>query len=288
MLVSRLLAIPLSLVFMASAHAAPIAVVAAENVYGGIAAEIGGDKVAVTSILSNPDQDPHLFEVSPSAAKAISGAQIVVLNGAGYDPWMKKLLSSGRAEGPTVIDVAGLVNRKPGDNPHLWYDMAAVKAFAANFERVLAAADPAHEGDYFERLAAFDGKVAAIAAKVEAMRAKYAGAPVTATEPVFGYMADAVGLEMRNRDFQTAVMNDTEPSISQVAAFESDLKQKKVKALIYNLQVTEPATERLLAIARANGIPTVGVTEMEPAATSYAQWMIAQLDALDAALGSAR
>jgi zinc/manganese transport system substrate-binding protein len=280
----RLLALPLLLASLQPAHAAPVSVVAAENFYGDVATQIGGDTIHVVSILSNPDQDPHLFEASPSTARALSGARIVIVNGVDYDPWMTKLLSATRAQERTVINVADLVHRKSGDNPHLWYDVATVKAFAAQFERVLASADPAHKADYTSRLATFNGSLDALGAKIDGMRAKYAGTPVTATEPVFGYMADAIGLDMRNKEFQIAVMNDTEPSISDVAAFEADLKQKKVKALIYNAQVTEPASQRLLAIAKAGHVPTVGVTETEPAGTTYQAWMLAELEALDRAL----
>jgi zinc/manganese transport system substrate-binding protein len=107
---------------------------------------------------------------------------------------------------------------------------------------------------------------------------------VTATEPVFGYMAAALGLDMRNGGFQLAIMNDTEPSPSQVAAFEDDLRNRRVRVLIYNSQVTDDTTSRLKRIATESGVPIVGVTETMPAATTYVQWMVAQLDALQAAL----
>lgn len=280
----RLLAVPLLMATLASASAAPVNVVAAENVYGNVATQIGGSDVEVVSILSNPDQDPHLFEASPSTARALSRARIVVVNGAAYDPWMSRLLAAGKTSNRVVINVADLVGRKSGDNPHLWYDVETVKAFAKKFADELSTLDAAHKADYEKNLKTFDGSLDGIEAKTDGMKAKYAGTPVTATEPVFGYMAEAIGLDMRNEAFQMSVMNDTEPSVSDVAAFETDLKQKGVKVLIYNSQATDPAAERLVKLAKASGIPVVGVTETEPKGRSYQQWMLGQLDALDKAL----
>ena len=107
-----------------------IAVVAAENFYGDIARQIGGDRVAVISIMNNPDQDPHLFETTPAVVRQLAGAQIVVLNGANYDPWMDKLLAAVPRAGRTVISAAQITGRKAGDNPHLWYDPVTMPAVA--------------------------------------------------------------------------------------------------------------------------------------------------------------
>ncbi|MEJ1974996.1 MAG: zinc ABC transporter substrate-binding protein [Acetobacteraceae bacterium] len=150
----------------------------------------------------------------------------------------------------------------------------------------LAAADPAHKAEYDQRLQQFLASLAPIQAKVAALRGKYAGMPVTATEPVFGYMASALGLAMRNERFQLAVMNNTEPSASDVAAVETDLKQHRVKLFIYNSQATDTAAQRLLRIAHQAKVPVIGVTETEPKGHNYQQWMLSQLDALDKALST--
>ena len=264
-----------------------LSVVAAENFYGDVARQVGGDRVVVTSILSNPDQDPHLFEASTSTAKALAGAKLVIMNGADYDPWMEKLLGASKVKDRKVVVVADLVHKKAGDNPHLWYQPATMPAVARALSADLAAADPAHRDGYAKRLKAFTDGLAPLSTKIEEIRGKYQGASVTATEPVFGYMAEALGLEMRNKRFQLAVMNDTEPSASEVAAFQNDLKERKVKALLYNSQVTDESTRRLLDIAHAAKVPVVGVTETEPAGTTYESWMLGQLDALQKALAGA-
>ncbi|MGD1014908.1 MAG: zinc ABC transporter substrate-binding protein [Roseiarcus sp.] len=268
----------------APALAEPVKVVAAENFYGDVAAQIGGDNVAVTSILSNPDDDPHLFEASASTAKALVDAKIVVVSGADYDPWMEKLLSANKAPGRREILVATLAHKKAGDNPHLWYNPATMKAVGNTLGVDLAIVDPAHRADYQKGATAFAASLEPLEAKISAMRAKYAGQPITASEPVFGYMAELLGLKVHNEKFALAVMNNTEPSASEVAGFEDDLKGHKVKAMLYNAQASEPAVQRLVQIAKDEKIPVVGVSETEPADATYQQWMMSQLDALDKAL----
>lgn len=282
-------AVALLLAWPASAQqaSAPIPIVAAENFYGDLAQQIGGPGVKVVSIMSNPDQDPHLFEASASTARDLAGARVVIYNGADYDPWMTKLLAAHRASGRVKIVVADLVHKKAGENPHLWYDPAtmpaAAKALAADLEK----ADPAHKADYEARLAAFLESLQPIDTKVADMRKKYAGTPVTATEPVAGYLAAAIGLQMRNMRFQIAVMNNAEPRPSDVAAFQNDLTGHKVKVLLYNSQATEPATKRLREFAMQAKIPVVGVSETEPPDTTYQNWMMRQLEELDRALSGA-
>ena len=266
------------------AFADPINVVAAENFYGDIAQQIGGDNVAVTSILSSPDQDPHLFEASPSTAKALAGAKVVIVNGADYDPWMEKLLKANKTPGRKEILVAALAGKKAGDNPHLWYNPATVKAVAKKLSVELASIDPAHKADYEKGAASFVDSLKPLDAKIAEMRKKYGGSPVTASEPVFGYMAELLGLKVHNEKFALAVMNNTEPSASDVAAFQNDLKGHKVKVMLYNAQASEPAVQRLAQMAKDEKIPVVGVSETEPPGVTYQQWMTSQLDALDKAL----
>jgi zinc/manganese transport system substrate-binding protein len=262
----------------------PIAVVAAENFYGDIARQIGGAGVAVTSILTNPDQDPHEFEASPSTARAFADAAVVIVNGAGYDGWAEKLLSASPSAARAVIVVATLVGKKAGDNPHLWYDPAAMPALAEALSDLFAKLDPLRQADYARRLAIFRKSIEPLDDRIAELRTKYSGTPVTATEPVFGYMAAALGLEMRNFGFQLAVMNDTEPSAGAIAAFERDLRTRTVKLLLYNSQTSEALTRRMQKIATQAGVPVVGVTETEPRGKDYQEWMLSQLDALDHAL----
>ncbi|HZP21773.1 MAG TPA: zinc ABC transporter substrate-binding protein [Bauldia sp.] len=262
----------------------PVQVVAAENFYGGIAEAIGGDRVAVMSVLANPDQDPHLFEASPSVARAIAEARIVIANGADYDPWMARMIEASPSAERILIVAADLVGARAGANPHLWYAPATMPAVAHALADALIAVDPAHKAEYEARLAEVDAALAKVADKARELRARFARARVAATEPVFGYMAEALGLVVTNQRFQTAVMNDTEPSAADVAAFEDDIRSRRIRALFYNSQVTGPQTGRLLALAGRAGVPVVGVTETQPAGTTFPAWMLDQLQATEKAL----
>jgi len=269
---------------VAAAEAAPVGIVAAENFYGDVAEQIGGPDVKVKSILTNPDQDPHLFEASPSVARDISAARIVVYSGIDYDPWMPKLLSAAHGTDRKIIVVAELIGKKTGDNPHIWYDPATMLAFAKALADDLSEVDPAHRADYQQRLDRFQHSLDPIEAKIKSLHDRLAGTPATATEPVFGYMFAALGMEVRNEKFQLAVMNNTEPGATEVAAFENDLKTHQVKLLVYNSQASDPVAVRMEKIAKASHVPVVGAAETEPPGKNYQAWMMSELDAVDRAL----
>jgi zinc/manganese transport system substrate-binding protein len=252
-------------------------IVAAENFYADVIGQIAPPGTKIISVMTNPNQDPHLFEADPGTARAVSDASIVVYSGLDYDPWMEMLLSSTRPAHRRVIAVAELLHLKPGTNPHIWYDPLTMPVFA----RAIASAIG---GDNQARLDRFLASLRPIDDKVAALQARFAGVPVTATEPVFGPMAAAIGLYMRNESFQMAVMNDTEPSVADTAAFERDLKTRRVRVLIYNSQATDSAAQYLRDTARSAKIPVVGVTETEPPGTTYQSWMLDQLNRLEGAL----
>ena len=269
------------------AAASPIAVVAAENFYGDVARQLGGTGVAVTSILANPDQDPHLFEVSPSVARAVSAAQIIIYNGIDYDPWMRRMLAAARAPARQVIDMASLAGHTPGDNPHIWYQPETMSRLASALAARYDALDPGHARNHAQRLAEFQTSLAPVRARIAGLRRRLHGTPVAATEPVFGYMFEELGMISRDQGFQLAVMNETEVSATDVAAFETDLRSHRVKLLVYNSQANDTVADRMRAIAVAAGVPTVGVTETEPPGTTYQAWIMGELDALEKAVPAA-
>jgi zinc/manganese transport system substrate-binding protein len=183
-----------------------------------------------------------------------------------------------------VIVAADLVHKKAGDNPHLWYDPSTMPAVAKALAAAFAAADPGHMDEYAARLKTFLASLAPLNETIAAIGKKYAGTPVAATEPVFGYTAAALKLRMHDERFQIAVMNDTEPSARDLAAFEEDLKGRRVRVLFYNKQATDNLVGHLVALARASGIPVVGVTETCPPGLSYQTWMQNELNATAQAL----
>ncbi len=274
----------LLLLFSTSIFAQPIPIVAAENFYGDIVQKIGGPFVSVTSILQNPNQDPHLFSSNPSTAKMIAAADVVIYNGIDYDPWMINLLAPNALKTRQIIIVASLVKKQQGDNPHIWYDPRTILTYADYLTRQLTQLDPTHQTYFEQQLANFKQHDDELTKKIIHLRQLYQGTPVIATEPVFNEMANRLGLKMYGLGFQLSVMNDTEPSATDTKNFEDLLNQHQVKVLIYNNQVSNPLTENMRALAEKAGIPQVGVTETQPEQQDYFSWMTTQLDALAAAL----
>jgi zinc/manganese transport system substrate-binding protein len=257
-------------------NSAGMKIVAAENFYGGVAQQIAGKSASIVSILNNANQDPHEFATDAATARAVADADIVIYNGLGYDDWMDKLLGVQGKAGRIVIRVADLSGVRAGDNPHLWYDPHTMPALAAKLSEILK--QP-------ENLAVFQNEMEQVTNKIAEIRPAANGMSVTATEPIFGYMTEALGFKMENYGFQLAVMNDTEPSFQQTADFEKCLREKSVRILFYNSQVTDPTTQRMLALAQTNGVPVIGVTETQPTdAKDYADWMLTEVDAIETIL----
>lgn len=264
---------------------APISLVAAENVYGEVASELGGPYVNVVSILNKPSQDPHMFSLTPSTAKAISSADIVVYNGLNYDPWIQFLLNvKEQQKKRIIIDVAQLMNIQPPSNPHLWYLPETIPVFANKLVTLLQEYDPEHKAYYNQRLKDFLQQYQAIYQLLNQMKQNFQGTAIIATEPLFNYMAEEIGLSMHGQNFQLSMMNDVPPVMSQIREFENDLKQHTVAVLIFNNQVMNPLTQRMLSIAQQEHIPIVGMSEMLPLHTTYIKWMLVQLSDLKASL----
>ncbi len=270
----------------APAAESPLRLVAAEAFYGEVAEMIGGDRVAVESVVMSPDADPHDFAAPPSVARSVAEADVVIMNGLDYDHWMEHLLEASPGDQRVVIDVAALLAAEPGGNPHLWYDPRAVPALADAVAATLARLDPEGAADYDRRLAAYAASLTVLNDRIAAIRDRFAGTEVAASEPVFGLMADALGLEMLGEDFQRAVMNETEPPARAIAEVEDDIRSGRARVLFYNRQVVDPLTERLLAVAKEADVPVVAVTESMPEGGTYVNWMLDQLDATDRALSA--
>lgn len=261
-------------------------IVAAENFYGDVAQAIGGSDVTVTSIMNNPNQDPHLFNASPAVAEAIANADIVVENGVGYDAWMDKLYASSNQKA-FMMNVGDLTHQAPGDNPHIWYDPATMPLFAKALAAELAILDSAHRNHYQRNLTAFLKLSANYQQQVAAVKAKVAGESITATEPVVGDLASALGLVMLNQQFQRDVMNGADLSPIEIAEFQHTLMQHQARLLVYNSQVMSPTTNQLKELALQNHIPVIGVTETMPSGLHYYAWMQTELTAMAQVLKNA-
>lgn len=270
--------------FSLSALAAPVKIVAAENFYGELAHEIGGNNVAVTSIISNPDADPHLFATSPKTSQSLAQAQIIIYNGADYDAWMEQMLTTVNKNQVIIINVADLMKIKTGANPHIWYQPATFPTLAKVLADKIAQLEPASKAIIQKNLASFLADNQQVAKQIATVKQHYQGTSVTATEPVFGYMAQALGLNMKGEDFQWKIMNDSEPTPKMVANYQSLLTNKQVKVMFYNNQVSDSLTGNMQKLARQNGVKVVGVSETMPKDTTINRWLTSEINATASAL----
>ena len=269
-----------------AARPAPVQVVAAENFWGNVAAQIGGRDVAVTSLITNPNADPHVFETDARDAATLAHAQVVIDNGAGYDDWMTSLLGADGANARVVQAAGAMGVHGANPNPHLWYDLPDVPKMAARMAAALRAAAP-QDAAYFRRnLRSFDASLLALDATIAAIRARYPGAPVAYTERVPGYLLAAAGLDVKTpRGFAQAIEEGQDPGPADTLAMRRLLAGHGVDVLLYNTQAVTPVTTQMRALARQHGIPVVGVSETMPSGTgTYQQWQQSQLNALARAL----
>lgn len=271
-----------------SATSGRLQVVAAENFWGDIAAQIAGPYASVTSIMSDPNADPHLYESGAADAGRVASADIVITNGAGYDEFMTKLLAGSKNPARTVLTAADIMGATGAEvNPHLWYDTAKVPEVAAQIAATLSAQDPAHAAEYSRRLEEFNNSLDPVEQTIAQIKLRRPAAPVAYTEPVAVYLLAAAGLTDRTpAGFPAAVEAGSDPSPADVAAMTSLIANRQIKVLLYNSQAASPVTERLKSAAAAAGVPVVAVTETLPPGLSYQAWQSRQAQAILEALNT--
>src|SRR5438309_7699292 len=265
----------------------PVQVVAAENFWGSIAAQVGGSHVHVTSIIVDPNADPHSYEPTSANARTVADAQYVIVNGAGYDPWTDKLLQANPASGRKELNVGNFNGKHAGDNPHMWYNHNYVTAVVNKIRDDLKAIDPADA-------AAFDQSARAFLTTglkryhdlIAAIKANYSGVPVGATESIFSYLAPALGLNLVTPySYLKAVSEGQDISAADEATAEQQINQKQIKVLIYNSQNTPNNIQALINRPMANHIPVATITEtLTPATASFQASQSAQLQGIQTAL----
>lgn len=272
-----------------SRAAHPLAVVAAENFYADIAQQVGGPYVAVNSIIHNPTIDPHQYEPTAHDVAMVAGADIVVMNGLGYDGFALRLLRASARPNRKVIVAGTVTGHRDGDNPHIWYDPKTMPRVARAIAEAIAALDPTHQQAVQKRLEVVEKSLAVLRSRIASLRARFHGLRVEATEPVFEYMADALGLHViTSRAFQKAVEAGSEPPAIAVAQVMDQLNTHQAALMIFNTQTVTPLTTRVRDLAHRRGIPVVDVTETQPPGLHYQEWMLAQLRALEAAASHRR
>lgn len=259
-----------------------IKVVAAENFYGEVAQAVGGDRVEVTSILSNPEQDPHAYEPTADASKVVADGKVVVYTGIGYDDWMSKLLKADSTAASKEVVAVGsdLLGKKDGDNPHVWYDPTTMPRLAQKLADDYSKLDPDHAKEFQKQANEYIATLAPLRAKVAKLK-QVSPIYIDVSEPVFGYMADALNLKTNDPDFAKAIEDENDPTAAEFAGVQNDIKDKKIKFFVYNTQTESPTVDKIVKLAKDNEIPVIEVTETEPSGKNYIQWMTEQLDQIE-------
>jgi zinc/manganese transport system substrate-binding protein len=267
-----------------------IQVVAAESFWGSIASQLGGSHVKVTSIINNPDADPHDYEPTAADARTVAGAQYTVVNGIGYDAWADKLLSANPAEGRTDLKVGDLVGIKPGGNPHRWYSPDNVHQVIEKITADYKSLDPADAADFDKLKNTFEtDTLAPYNNLVSGIKAKYAGTPIGASESIVSLLAEGLGLKMLTPDsFLSAISEGADPTARDKAAIDQQIAGKQIKIYVYNSQNATPDVQAQVKAAKAKGIQVATVTETPtPAGVSFQDWQVRQLQGIEQALAKA-
>ncbi|MEV8017567.1 zinc ABC transporter substrate-binding protein [Streptomyces sp. NPDC086554] len=271
----------------AAADAVPV--VASTNVYGDLVEQIGGDKVDVVSIISDPAQDPHSYEASTQNQLSLSKAKLVVANGGGYDDFIGRMLRSADNPSVDVIDAVQVSGKAPAEggefNEHVWYDVPTVGKLADRIADALAKAAPADADVFRQNAKTFKEELTSLQTKEAQVKEDHEGAAVAVTEPVPLYLTEASGLRNHTpEDFSEAVEEGDDVSPSVLRQTLELFADRRVEALVYNEQTSSPQTEKVKEAAEDNGVPVVPVTETLPRGEDYVSWMTANVDALKSAL----
>ncbi len=256
-----------------------ILVVAAENFWGSLVGQLGGSKIGLTTIVSDPNADPHEYETNTTAARAVANADYVILNGAGYDSWGEKLISASPRSGRKLLNVAVLLGKKEGDNPHFWYSPTYVDRVIKQMDADLISLSPGNRTYFNDRYNQLLSSLAAYKQTINAIKSRFAGTKVAATEDIFTYMASATGLDLISPPaFTEAVAEGNDPPANSIVVFQQQLSSGQVKLLVYNKQTVTPLTSSIKQLSVNDHVPVVAVTEtIQPPNATFQAWMNSQL-----------
>lgn len=259
-----------------------VQVVAAENFWGSLVSQIGGNKISVKSIINNPKVDPHEYESTSNDAKAVSNASYVIYNGAGYDPWAPQLISANNKTNQKVLDVASYLGVSTGSNPHLWYNPVFVNKVVIKMEQDLVSLDPKDKAYYQANLTKLQNNLKGYQNLINQIALKYKGVKVATTEDVFSYLAQSAKLNLISpTSFITAIAEGNDPSPQSIIQFENQISSHQVKILVYNKQTVTPITIKMRELANQNHIPVIGITELvEPSNQNFQNWMYAEINSI--------
>ena len=265
-------------------------VVAAENFWGSIAAQLGGRQADVVDIIDNPNADPHEYEATASDGRAIAAADLVLVNGIGYDTWATNLVDANPSPHRVVLSVGDLLGVAPGGNPHRWYNPDDVRLVVSRIVAAYKKLEPTQAAYFAQQEAEFESTaLVPYQAAVAQIKARYSGTPIGASESIMAMLAPALGLDLVTPpEFLRAVSAGSDPTAMDKATVDAQIKDHRIKVYVYNSQNATPDIQVQIAEAHAAGIPVTTITEtMVPATTTWEQWQTAQLLALRDALARA-
>jgi zinc/manganese transport system substrate-binding protein len=265
-----------------------IPVVAAENFWGSLISQMGGSHVSVTSIVSDPNGDPHEYEANTTDARLVADARLVIENGEGYDTWCQQLINASNTPNQVVLNVQNVLEVAPGGNPHFWYSPTYVNTTVRAMYADLVAVSPADAAYFQEQYAAMNVSLGQLYSRVAIIKAKFAGTEVAATEDIFVYLANATHLDLVSPPaFMQAVAEGNDPPASSVVTFQNQLMSGNVSVLVYNQQTVTPITTQMKQIAVQYNVTVVGVTEtIQPPDVTFQVWFNAELLNLQNALNA--
>jgi zinc/manganese transport system substrate-binding protein len=265
-------------------------VVAAENVWGSIASQLGGSRVHVTSVIASPATDPHDYEPTAADARTMAGAQLAIVNGIGYDPWAGKLIAANPVHGRVVLTVGDLLGLEPGENPHRWYSPTDVQKVIDQIARDYTKLDPKNATSFEQQKRRFETRgLAQYKRLIATIKRKYHGVPVGASESIFAPLAEALGLKVLTpTSFLKATSEGTEPTAADKTTIDRQIASRQIKVWVFNSQNSTPDVQRITDAARKKRIPVTTITETPtPPSVSFQGWQARQLEALAAALAKA-
>lgn len=271
-----------------TASSGVVQVVAAENFWGSLAVQLGGTHSNVTSIVTDPNADPHEYETSAADARAISSADLVIVNGAGYDTWALSQVSTAGNPNQEVLNVQLLLHQPLTANPHFWYSPYYVNDTVRAIYEDYVKLDPPDASYFAQQYAALNSSLAVYNTSIHEIASQFAGTRVASTEDIFVYLANATGLDLVSPvPFMQAVAEGNDPPAASVVQFQELLQNRSVSALVFNSQTVTPLTDSIKALASQQSIPTVAITEtIQPPSLTFQAWMNGELTQLQAALSS--
>ena len=264
-----------------SSNGSKIQVVASLDFYGEVAKAVGGNKVSVQSIINNPAVDPHDYEPTTKVGKSVASADLVVASGIGYDGWMDKVVKSADKSKNYLRVADDLMNKKEGDNEHIWYDPRTMPKLANTLADKFAKKDPADKATFKANAKKYIASLDDLNTLINKLKSKVNGQLVDVSEPVFGYALDYLGYKVNDDHFSKSTEDGTDYSAKDIHGIETDIKEKKIAFFVNNIQASSKTVNQLVKLAEQNNVPVLKVTETLPKGKNYRTWMTSQYQQLE-------